>query len=272
MAAILKHFLIRRRVLASFVGILSLGACSGMPNPSGMFGSDAFGPSPLAPQAGDPCASERTAFASSQSYFTADIVSATIMKSLSSMVIGAASRIGSGSESMTLGLAQDAFTGARSGYLSAIAKRSGNGEEMAQQMSSDLHKENQQVDSLHGSFELLQSCRFQQARLIKTRARSGQLTAAEAREQLGLERRLFNEELASARKSGSNMESRDEQFQYASQEVNQPGATPTVSSQTKHQVAIASAALPRKRDAYVTAVSDAEVRSKDALGDDISSS
>lgn len=275
MAAIPEHPMIRRRVypLAAITGLLLLGACSSLPNPSGMMGSGLLGSATLAPQAGDPCASERAAFANSQSYFSADIVSGTMMGGVESMFTGAVSRMASGSTgNVTLGLAQDAFSGARAGYLSAIASHSGNEQEMLKQMSSDLGRENEQVDKLHGSFERLQSCRFQQARLIKTRARSGQLTTAQAREELGTERRLFEEELAMARKSGNNMESRDEQFQYASEEVNRSGATPAASAQTKHAVTVASATLPRKRDAYVTAVSDAEVRSKDALGDDISSS
>jgi hypothetical protein len=249
--------------LTVLLGLVLLGACSNLPNPSSL-----LGPAPLTPQAGDPCASERAAFANSQSYFTADIVSGAMMGGMKSMFTGAVSRLGSGSSgSMTIGLAQDAFSGARAGYLSAIASHSGNEQEMLQQMSSDLHRENEQVDAVHGSFERLQSCRFQQARLIKTRARSGQLTTAQAREELGMERRLFEEELAAARKSGSDMKSRDQQFQYASEEVNRPGAAPAASGQTKHAVAVASASLPHKRDAYVTAVSDAEVRSKDALGD-----
>jgi hypothetical protein len=269
MAAIPEYPMMRRDVyLLAAAGLLLLGACSSLPNPTGF-----LGPAPLTPQAGDPCASERAAFANSQSYFTADIASGTRMGGMKSMFTGAVARVSSGSTgNMSLGLAQDAFNGARAGYLSSIANHSGNEQEMLQQMSTDRRRENDHVDTLHGSFERLQSCRFQQARLIKKRARSGQLTTAQAREELGMERRLFEEELATARKSGSNMESRDEQFQYASQELNRPGAAPAASGQTKHAVAIGSASLPRKRDAYVTAVSDAEVRSKGALGDDLSNS
>ena len=266
--------MIRQRTyrLATVVGlVLLLSACSNLrvSDPTGMFGSDR-----LVPQAGDPCASERAAFSSSQSYFGANLVSDTMMGSMKSVASNLAGRIGSGSTTnLTRGLGPTAFRGAQAGYLSSIAKRSsGNEAEMVQQMSSDLRRENEQVDKLHGSFERLQSCRFQQAGLIKTRARSGRLMPDEAREELGVERRLFDEELAKARQSGSNMENRDEQFQYAAQELNRPGAAPAVSVQTKHAADVTNVTLPRKRDAFVSAVSDAEVRSKGDLGDNISAS
>jgi hypothetical protein len=64
------------------------------------------------------------------------------------------------------------------------------------------------------------------------------------------------------------MANRDEQFQYAAQELNHSVSVPGAAGQTK----LASVTLPRKRDSFVAAVSDAEVRSKSDLGDDIASS
>ena len=256
---------------AAFVGLfLPLGACSNLsvPDTAGIFGS-----AQLAPQTGDACGKERAAFADSQSYFSANLVSETMMGGMKSVVSDLAGRLGNGSTSnLTTGLQRDAFSGARSGYLSALAKRSENQHDMVRQMNGDLLQESDQVDALNGSFQRLQSCRFQQAQLIKTKARSGRITAGEARDDLAVQRRLFDEELAKARQSGSNMERRDEQFQYAAQELNSPTQAPAVSQQTRHATDVATVTLPRKREAFVSAVSDAEVRSKSDLGDDVTAS
>lgn len=260
----------RRYPLAALASlVLLLDACSSMPVPGS---AGLFGQGSLAPEAGDPCSSERASFANSQSFFANDIVSETMMGSARSMFTGVVGRMSGGPASGT-NIVQDAFSGARAGYLSAMAKRSsGNRAEMVQQMGSDLRQENTQVDALHSTFQRLQSCRFQQARLIKTRARSGRLTPGGAREELAMQRKLFNEELAKAQQSSTNMESRDEQFQYAAQELNHSGTAAGESGQAKRATEVASVTLPRKRDSFVSAVSDAEVRSKSDLSDDIAAS
>ena len=156
-------------------------------------------------------------------------MSNTIMGGVKSVFSTVASRIGSGSTSnLSSGLGPTAFRGAQAGYLASIAKSSsGDKTAMVQQMNNDLRQESNQVDTLHSSFARLQSCRFQQARLIKMHARNGQLKPDDARAQLAMERRLFDEELAKARQSGNNMENRDEQFQYAAQELSRPGTAPS---------------------------------------------
>jgi hypothetical protein len=245
----------------------------------------------LPPDPGDPCQQERATFATSDSFFTANVLDSAGAAAL----LGAekplqtsfnASSVSSSSFSQTL---DNMAAGAMKSFVQAVGSSANNSysdfvhqqfggdrAQMADRVDSDLAVEGQARDQTITNFTALRDCRFDQAAIIKQEAREHTLTHSAAKDALDQERAWFDQEIALATKWGVNMQERDDQFAAAAEAVEPPGSPeperqgPSVrryhhGGTNRSIVVAATETIPDKREALVGTVSRAKAESATAF-------
>jgi len=240
----------------------------------------------------DPCQEERATFATSNDFFTANVLESAGTAAL----LGAAAPLQSSfspSSFSSAGLDQtlnNMVTDAMKNFL-ASAKSSasnsyadfinqqfnGDRSQMADRVGSDLAVEGQARDKTIANFAALRDCRFNQAAIIKQEARDHTITRDAAQDALDKEHAWFDEEIALATKWGVNMQQRDDQFAAAAE-----ASEPSVSShrrapghrRSRHGgsndpiVVEATETIPDKREALIGTVSQAKAESATAFNEE----
>jgi len=95
---------------------------------------------------------------------------------------------------------------------------------LSQTVNQDLRSEVAGVDHTAATFASLRTCRFAQARYMKSDARRSAANCAEAQGRLARQRAWFDQEVAMAETVGVSMQKRDSQSAYAAEQLQQAPA------------------------------------------------
>jgi hypothetical protein len=249
----------------------------------------------LAADPTDPCQNERTAFASSKTYFQDQIVSGAVTGAAVGAGLGALTGLaasGNWRGALIGGLAGGAVGGVAGGssaYYNTLAEHARDQDELAYDMNQDLTRESEQIDHTAAAFGRLRACRFAQAEYVKDQAREHLIDRQTALARIAYHRDKFNEELNIAHDFGLTMARRSQEFQQAandlrtrpppvtpegstSQGATSQGVTPQGAPATRAAPArvaqvdqAATVSVPEKRQSFDNTVAAAQSSSKAAF-------
>ena len=138
--------------------------------------------------------------------------------------------------------------------------------EFASKVDQDMRRESTQIDKTSYDFAQLRTCRFANAALIKRQYNYRQISREQAMGELEQERAWFSQELAQAQQWGVNMEKRDQQFEQATNLLEQKAPART----SRPAVVTATETLPDKRQSFQSSVGQAQAQSQVAFNLDTS--
>jgi uncharacterized protein YcfJ len=243
--------LVRRFFGLLLSAVLVIGCASRCAElPASLGGSDNLAVDPA-----DPCGTQRQHFADSQTFFTKEIV----VRAVAGAVVGAGAGAAVGGATngakgagigAAIGAVGGGLLGLTSGYWDKLQQQNLDKQQLSQTVNADLRTESSHMDATAGAFAALRTCRFAQAKQIKTNGRRGALTRDQTQAQLAQERSWFDEEIRVAKDAGVNMQKRDEQFTYAATNLNQ-GPAKTAATET----------IPQKRNSFDNTVTTAQAQS-----------
>jgi hypothetical protein len=242
----------------------------------------------LAADPTDPCQNERTAFASSKTYFQDKIVSGAATGAAVGAGFGALTGLaatGNWRGALIGGLAGGAVGGVAGGssaYYNTLAERARDQDELAYNINQDLARESDEIDHTAAAFGRLRACRFAQAEYVKEQARAHLLDRPTALARIAYHRDKFDQELNIAHEFGLTMARRSEQFQQAANDLR---TRPPVTQQAAPVAAAAPAtrgapasparvaqvdraatvSVPEKRQSFDNTVASAQASSKAAF-------
>jgi hypothetical protein len=236
----------------------------------------------LAADPTDPCQNERTAFASSKTYFQDQIVSGAVTGAAVGAGFGALTGLaatGNWRGALIGGLAGGAVGGVAGGssaYYNTLAEHAQDQNELAYDMNQDLTRESDQIDHTAAAFGRLRACRFAQADMVKDQARAHMIDRQTALARIAYHRDKFNEELNIAHDFGLTMARRSQEFQQAANDLrtrppvapqSAPGAPATRAAPARvAQVdKAATVSVPEKRQSFDNTVAAAQTSSKAAF-------
>lgn len=249
---------------------LNLAACQTPPSGPG---------AELAADNSDPCQPQRSAFASSKTYFQDQIVSAAVQGAAIGAVGGALTGLAATGNlrGALIGAAAGGLAGGIIGggnaYYNTLVQHARDQNELANDMNADLTRETTEIDHTAVAFAHLRQCRFQQAWFIKTQVRHGEIDRQTGLARIAFHQNKFGEELRVAHEFGLTMAKRSQQFQEAASDLrtkpaqNSQGQAVAAAPRTKvAQVdRAASVSVPEKRASYDKTVASAESNSKAAF-------
>jgi hypothetical protein len=257
--------------LAALVAVTQ-GGCAALP------GGDNLAVSPE-----DPCGAQRQAFANTQNFFAQEIAVSALRGGLAGGAAGAV--IGGatgGTKGALIGLGAGVLTGAAigaaSGYWSKLQQQQLDQQQLALEVNGAVTTESAKISETAATFSSLRGCRFATAQRIKYQAARGSLPRADAESQLAQEHAWFDQEVRAAQNAGLNMRKRDEQFQYAANNLQQqPQPTHRVSHSKTSDPATtakttATETIPQKRNSFDDSVSTAQAQSSSTFTLDTSTS
>jgi hypothetical protein len=233
----------------------------------------------LAADSTDPCQNERSAFASSKTYFKDQIVTGAVTGATVGAGFGALTGLaatGNWRGALIGGLAGGAVGGVAGGtsaYYHTLSEHAQDQNELAYNMNQDLSRESEEIDHTAAAFGRLRACRFTQAQFVKDQAREHMIDRPTALARIAYHRDKFNEELNIAHEFGLTMARRSQEFQQAANElttrppVNQQGApAPRAEPSRVAQVdRAATVSVPEKRKSFDSTVAAAQTSSKAAF-------
>ena len=230
-------------IIVALTFITTTSGCTGIP---GIGGS-----ANLTVDPGDPCGPQRAAFAQSNEFFTADVLKTVGFATLAGA--GAGAGIGA-----IAGGGRGALTGALIGgglalggsllysYSQYLQEHTTNTGEFASKVDQDMRRESTQIDKTSYDFAQLRTCRFANAALIRRQYNYRQISREQAMGELAQERTWFAQELAQAQQWGVNMQKRDQQFEQATNLLEQKAPPRT----SRPAVVTATETLPDKRQSF----------------------
>ncbi len=235
---------------------------------SGMMGQMSGGQ--LVVDAADPCGPQRTAFSQSRDFFSQDLVArvatGAVVGAGVGALIGGLTDGGRGAlRGAAIGLAGGVAGGLASAYWQKLSQAGMDQGTLSQTVNQDLRSEVAGVDHTAATFASLRTCRFAQARYIKSDARRSAANRAEAQGRLAQQRAWFDQEVATAEAVGVSMQKRDSQFAYAAEQLQQAPPAAAYGSARQPQararrapgsaaIVVATQTLPQKRNSFGTLV------------------
>jgi hypothetical protein len=233
----------------------------------------------LAADPSDPCQNERTAFASSRTFFKDQIVSGAVTGAAMGAGLGALTGLattGNWRGALIGGLAGGALGGVAGGtsaYYNTLAEHAQDQNELAYDMNQDLTRESDEIDHTAAAFGRLRACRFGQAQFVKDQAREHMIDRPTALLRIAYHRDKFNEELNIAHEFGLTMARRSQEFQQAANDlttrppVARQGATatPAAPARVAQVDKAATVSVPEKRRSFDNTVASAQTNSKAAF-------
>ncbi|MEM7544016.1 MAG: hypothetical protein AAF367_00625 [Pseudomonadota bacterium] len=139
----------------------------------------------------DACYARRQALAEEGSFFDPEIVQSTLLGAGSGVVVALLT-----GENVLAGAAIGAGLGLAAGYLGKLQQEGLNGTQIASRASSDVRKDNEQIDDLIRSFDQLSDCRKGEGATIQAAFNNGNIDQATAKEQMAGVRARFAEDRA----------------------------------------------------------------------------
>jgi uncharacterized protein YcfJ len=185
----------------------------------------------------DTCRPYVVALDSTGNFFAEDMIKGAVIGAVGGAVLGGLFGGGRGS-SIAIGAATGAVAGAATGYIYALQQQSRDQAVLAGRVSSDLSKENAEIDRAQLAFDQLSDCRFRQAQAVRADVAAGRLTREQGQARLAQIRRWWDRDLALARQINEKMATRGAEYETAAE---------TLSPGTKDAIAQQKAAPPPRR-------------------------
>ncbi|WP_337875064.1 hypothetical protein [Elioraea sp.] len=177
----------------------------------------------------DTCRPYVVALDSTGNFFAEDIIKGALIGAVGGAVLGGLFGGGRGS-AIAIGAATGAVAGAATGYIYALQQQSRDQAVLASRVSSDLAKENAEIDRAQQAFDQLSDCRFRQAEAVRSDYAAGRIQRPEAEARLAQIRGWWNRDLALARQINEKMATRGAEFETAAETLS-PGAKDMIAQQ-----------------------------------------
>lgn len=250
-------------IFAALTFVITTSGCANIP---GMGGS-----ANLTVDPNDPCGPQRRAFAQSNEFFTAEVLKTVGFATLAGAGAGAGiGALAGGGRGAGIGALVGAGVGLAGSlaysYSQYLQEHTTNTSEFASKVDQDMTRESAQIDKTSYEFAQLRYCRFATGAAIKRQYYYHQISREQAMGELEQERMWFAQELAQAQQWGINMEKRDQQFEQATDLLQQKAPART----SRPAVRTATETLPDKRQSFQSAVGQAQAQSQVAFNLDTS--
>ncbi len=170
-----------------------------------------------ADDANDVCRPERAALRSTGDYFAQDILAGAAVGAVAGGLIGLAA--GGNMRSAALGALAGGALGAVGGYWRARQKQYADQAQLYSAVYGDLQRENESIDKTQLAFNRLYACRTSEASRIRADYRAGRLSRDQAAALMAGVRAHSESDLRLAREISGHIQSRSQDFSYASREV-----------------------------------------------------
>ncbi|WP_439577656.1 YMGG-like glycine zipper-containing protein [Elioraea sp.] len=185
----------------------------------------------------DTCRQYVVALDSTGNFFAEDMIKGALIGAVGGAVLGGLFGGGRGS-AIAIGAATGAAAGAATGYIYALQQQSRDQAVLAGRVSTDLSKENAEIDRTQLAFDQLSDCRFRQAQAVRADVAAGRLTRDQGQARLAQLRGWWNRDIALARQINEKMATRGAEYETAAE---------TLSPGTKDVIAQQKAAPPPRR-------------------------
>ncbi|HVC60211.1 MAG TPA: SH3 domain-containing protein [Acetobacteraceae bacterium] len=171
----------------------------------------------------DACRTYLVALDSTGNFFGAQIVTGAAIGALGGAALGG---LISGSwRGAALGALAGGVAGGTTAYWSALQQQQMDQAALYQRVSSDLERENAQIDKTQLAFDELTDCRFRQAQTIRADYHAGRIGRAQAEAAMDQVRDRARRDLQLAQLISRQIQDRGQQFQVAVSNVG-PGPAP----------------------------------------------
>jgi hypothetical protein len=197
----LSHRALSHRAMAGLTATLILAGCT---TQSGRLGYD---------DGRDGCRGELLALDSTGEFYGEQILQGAAIGAASGALVGG---LASGSwRGALIGAAVGGAGGAAVGYYAALQRQARDASALNAQISSDLGRENAQLDRTQIAFNNLMDCRLRTAEQIREMVRAGRMDRASAQAQLGDIRTRFMNDIALAQSINGRIGARGKEFDTA---------------------------------------------------------
>ncbi|WP_249681438.1 YMGG-like glycine zipper-containing protein [Roseococcus pinisoli] len=181
----------------------------------------------------DVCRQYLVALDSTGDYYGEDILQGAAVGALGGAVVGGlASRSWQGA---LIGAAVGGATGAAVGYYAALQRQARDQAGIFAQMSSDLSRENAQLDRTQVAFDQLSDCRLRTAQTVRDAVKDGRLARDVGQAQLAEIRARFQGDIQVAQRINQNITGRGAQFDSAFDNAIPGGKASVVASYRRPQ-------------------------------------
>ena len=165
----------------------------------------------------DACRAQLVALDSTGDFFAEDILKGAAAGALAGALIGG---LATGRwQGALIGAGAGLAAGAATGYLVALQQRSADQAALNASLSSDLARENAQLDRTQVAFDQLMECRFNRAQQIREAYRAGRLPQGVAEAQMADVRARAQRDIALARTISERIGTRGAEFDTAIETV-----------------------------------------------------
>jgi hypothetical protein len=181
----------------------------------------------------DVCRQYLVALDSTGDYYGEDILQGAAVGALGGALVGG---LASGSwQGALIGAAVGGATGAAVGYYSALQRQARDQAGIFAQMSSDLSRENAQLDRTQVAFDQLTDCRLRVAQTVRDAVKSGRLSRDVGTAQLAEIRARFQGDIQVAQRINQSITGRGAQFDAAFDNALPGGKASVVASYSRPQ-------------------------------------
>jgi hypothetical protein len=161
----------------------------------------------------DACRPQLLALDSTGDFYGEQILEGAALGALSGALIGG---LASGRwQGALIGAAVGGASGAAVGYYAALQRQAADQQALFVQMSSDLSRENAQLDRTQIAFNNLMDCRLRSAEQVRDMVRTGRMDRAVARSQMAEIRNRFQADLVLAQSINGRIAARGAEFDTA---------------------------------------------------------
>jgi len=175
----------------------------------------------------DSCRPQLVALDSTGNFFTESILKGAAVGALAGGLIGG---LMSGNyRGALIGAGVGGVAGAAGGYWSALQQQSQDQQVLYSHVTTDLQRENMQIDRTQYAFNQLMDCRYQQARAIRGDYVAGRIDLPAAQARMAQLRQWTLRDVALARTIDHQIEDRGSQFVFAADRL-RPGTAAAVQS------------------------------------------
>jgi hypothetical protein len=165
----------------------------------------------------DACRTQLVALDSTGNFFAEDILKGAAIGAATGALAGAL--ISGRWQGALIGAAAGAATGAAGGYLYALQQRSADQAALNASLSSDLQRENAELDRTQIAFNQLMDCRFNRAQQVREAFRQGRLPKDVAEAQMADLRARTQRDIALAQSINERIGTRGSEFDTAIEAV-----------------------------------------------------
>ncbi len=202
----------------------------------------------------DSCRQYLVALDSTGNFFGAQIATGVAVGALGGAAIGGL--VTGNWRGAAFGALAGGLAGGATAYWSALQRQQMDQRTLYLRVSSDLERENAQIDKTQLAFDQLTDCRFRQAEAIRADYRRGQLPRAQAEAYMAQVRQRSQRDLHLAQLINQQIQDRGQQFQVAATNV-APGLPPAQAWDTAQPATVrTSAALKLRPDAHAPNIAE----------------